>query len=282
MVFRLRIRRPAALLSALLLFALLGGCARRAGAAPREEKRLPVLMYHSVCLNPRANSEYVLPPERFRADMEYLKRNGYTAVFLSEALAYVRGEGPLPEKPVAVTLDDGFLNSLTEVLPVLEALDMKAELNLVGEYCLQEETAAYRSPAYSYLNKTEIGALSASGRFEFGSHTFAMHGLDDRRGCAQKPGESDAAYAAALNADLRRMRDELLSPCGIGTVIFAYPFGAYGKTTQKLLTEAGFEILLTCEERINVLTPGASLTALGRFHRPASLTTEEFMRRAGL
>ena len=272
---------PALILS-LLLSALLGGSALRAGTAPREETRLPILMYHSVCVNPRANSEYVLPPERFRADMEYLKAHGYTTVFFSEVLAYARGAGELPEKPVAITLDDGFLNALTEVLPVLETLDMKAEINLVGDYCLQEENAEYRSPAYSYLNKEEIGELRASGRFEFGSHTFAMHGLADRRGCAQKPGESDADYAAALNGDLRRMEAELLAPCGIKTGIFAYPFGAYGENTKKLLVEAGFEILLTCEERVNLIYPGAELTGLGRFHRAASLTTEEFMEKTGL
>ena len=279
----LRFKLPALLLIAALVFAAFGGAAAvRTAAVPEQTVRLPILMYHSVCVNDRVRSEYVLPPERFRADMEYLKAHGYTTVFLAEARDYVNGAGPLPEKPVVVTLDDGFLNSLTEVLPVLEALDMKAEINVVGEFCLREETARYRSPAYSYLSPSELCALRDSGRFEIGSHTFALHSLRGRRGCAKTEGESAAAYEETLREDLRSMRELLLKPCGIETSVFAYPFGAYGKETEEILKRAGFDILLTCSETVNELYPGAPLTSLGRINRPASAETAAFMANAGI
>ncbi len=281
--FRFQKLFSAAAAAALLLCALFGGgAAIRAAVSAPDVVSLPVLMYHSVCDNRRAGGEYVLPPEKFRADMEYLRRRGYAAVFLSEVRDYAQNGAPLPDKPVVITLDDGFLNNLTEVLPVLEELDMKAEINLVGEFVLREETAVYRSPAYSYLNKEEIAALRESGRIEFGSHTYALHTLKGRQGCAGAPGESAEQYEKLLRADARRMRETVLSPCGIETEIFAYPFGAKSDATPAILQSEGFAILLTCEEKINRVAPGGDLTAVCRINRPASMTTAAFMEKFGL
>ena len=259
-----------------------GGAALRASSLKTETVRLPVLMYHSVCVNKRAGGEYVLPPEKFCADMEYLCREGYTAVFFSEVLAFTRGEASLPEKPVVVTLDDGFLNNLTVVLPVLEALDMKAEINVVGAYTQKEETAEYRSDAYSYLNAEELKTLAESGLIEIGSHTYDMHGLSGRQGCLRAAGETPAQYENALRTDIKKMRDEVLVPCGIETQIFAYPFGAVSREAQEILTDAGFTVLLTCRETVNVLSVGDTLTQLGRINRPASVSTQAFMEKFGL
>lgn len=284
MFIQFRAGRLAAVLAVLLLLSCAAagsGAVLRAGTRERAA-RVPVLMYHSVCVNERAGGEYVLPPAVFRADLEYLKNAGYTPVFLAELAAFAAGEGTLPEKPVAITLDDGFLNSLTEVLPVLEALDWKAEINVVGAYMEAEENAAYRSPAYSYLNAAELRALLESGRFELGSHTYALHGLKNRRGCAPAPGEAAGDYRRTLLADAARQKDAVFAPLNVRPWIFAYPYGAFGADTRRILTDAGYSLFLTCEEKINEISPGEPLTTLGRINRPASMTTEAFMRENGI
>ena len=73
MYFGFRFRRL--LLAGAFVFLLLsaglgGGAAIRAAAEDPDAVSLPVLMYHSVCVNRRAGGAYVLPPEKFRADME--------------------------------------------------------------------------------------------------------------------------------------------------------------------------------------------------------------------
>ena len=40
--------------------------------------------------------------------------------------------GALPEKPVIITLDDGYMTNYTYVLPILKELDMKAEISVIG------------------------------------------------------------------------------------------------------------------------------------------------------
>ena len=169
--------------------------ARAAPEAPENTavRTVPILMYHSVCDHPTAKSDYILSPAAFAADLDYLKAHGYETVFLRGVLAFAAGEGSLPAKPVALTFDDGFLNNLTYVLPLLREKGMRGEINIVGEYADKAAGETYRSPLYSYLTWEEIRRLQESGRFEIGSHTYPTHALSPRRGCAQQNGEDDAA-----------------------------------------------------------------------------------------
>ncbi len=245
-------------------------------------RTVPVLMYHSVCDHPTARSVYILSPAAFREDLRYLSVHGYQTVFLRDLLAFAGGTGTLPEKPVVLTFDDGFYNNLTNVLPLLKEADAKAELNIVGRYADNAGKEQYRSPDYSYLTWEEIRTLQGSGRFEIGSHTYDMHALSPRNGCAREKGESDEAYENALKADAAAMREAMLREQTDATLIFAYPYGAKSRNTQTILEQAGFTVFLTCDERLNVLSKNSPLPPLCRINRTAALTTEEFMKKNGI
>ena len=45
------------------------------------------------------------------ADLDALQEKGYTAVTVSDLLAYVQDGADLPEKPVMITFDDGYYNN---------------------------------------------------------------------------------------------------------------------------------------------------------------------------
>ena len=106
--------------------------AHAAAADPRESVQVPVLMYHSILKDPARAGTYVVSPAQFEADMVCLLDRGYETVSVAELIAYVDGTGRLPEKPVVVTLDDGYYNNLTYVLPILERLDLCAVISIVG------------------------------------------------------------------------------------------------------------------------------------------------------
>ena len=244
---------------------------------------VPILMYHSVCRNDKVDSEYYISPEKFESDLRYLKEKGYTAVFISEIADYAEGAGCLPEKPVALTFDDGYYNWLTDVLPLLGKYDMKATFNVVGAYIEKESLAEYRSPAYSYLTWEEIAALHDSGRAEIGSHTWEMHTLDARKGCKKIKGETAAHYVEALTDDLTRLNDALRDNCGFMPVTFAYPYGEISKESVPVLQALGFRAALTCDERVNkIVRDPMLLFSLGRVNRAAHYSTAAFMQKFGL
>ena len=282
----------AVILTVLTGFTLPAALRGAADATPEKEApeepadapvEVPILMYHSVCRNDKVDSEYYLTPAKFESDLKYLKDNGYTAVFISELADYAEGKGSLPEKPVALTFDDGYYNWLTDVLPLLEKYDMKAAFNVVGAYAEKEETAEVRSPAYSYLTWEEIAALADSGRAEIGSHTWDMHTLGPRRGCRKMTGESAAHYEQVLTGDLSRFNQTISERCGVTPVTFAYPYGEISKESVPVLQSLGFRAALTCDERVNKLVRDpAVLFSLGRINRASHYSTAAFMQKYGL
>jgi peptidoglycan/xylan/chitin deacetylase (PgdA/CDA1 family) len=280
---RMRGALLATLVGAFLLS--LVGLGQRAQAAPQPQTgvEVPILMYHSV-LERQNDSEYCISVEKFRADMTYLKDHGYQTVFVSDLVAYVEQGTPLPEKPVVVTLDDGYLNGKTAVLPILEELDQQAVISVVGSYTEQSMAEGDPDPRYAYLTWADIATLSQSKRVEIGSHTYAMHDLTPRKGASRRQGEDEGAYQAALRTDLTKLQTLLAEESGVVPTVFAWPYGACSSAGVAVLRELGFTAALTCEERVNCLTVGETETLfhLGRFHRPSSLTTEDYMQHVGI
>lgn len=284
------IRKRAAVTCAVVLALLLAGgiCFAAAGVVTTQEQiqqtesvRLPVLMYHSVLKNPSAAGKYVISPDTFENDLKYLKENGYTSVLSGEIIDYVKNGGTLPEKPVMITLDDGYLNNLTYVVPLLEQYDMKAIISVVGSYTERFSAEADHNPNYSHFSWDDINTCVESGRIEIGNHTYDMHNQKVRRGAMKKRGESEAEYEQALSSDLMKTQELLKDHCGVEPRVFAYPYGAVSNASLDIITRLGFEISLGCGEEVNILTRGDvnCLYQLGRFNRPSGISTEKFMER---
>ena len=285
-------KRVVVICSILLVLALAGGiCFAAAGVVttqeqiPEEESvRLPVLMYHSVLKNPSSAGKYVISPDTFESDLKYLKENGYTSVLSGEVIDYVKNNGTLPEKPVMITLDDGYLNNLTYVVPLLEQYDMKAIISVVGSYTERFSAEADHNPNYSHFSWEDIQECVATGRVEIGNHTYDMHNQKSRRGAMKKRGESDADYEQALRGDLMKTQTLLKEHCGIEPRVFTYPYGAVSNASLEIVERLGFEMSLGCGEVVNTLTRGDTecLYQIGRFNRPSGISTEKFMEKMGI
>lgn len=247
---------------------------------------IPVLMYHSIADRPSMAGDYLILPENFYSDMKYLSENGYTTVTAAQTLDYAKNGGDLPEKPIIVTFDDGFLNNLTYALPVFEEFNMCGTVNIVGSYCVKSAEYDDHNPNYAYLTNEEIIELAESGRFEIGAHTYDMHGMGSRQGCRRNYNESEEDYFAALTEDCRLENGYLLNECGMVTDVFAYPYGYISKGSGDILFQCGYKVLFTCYERHNIIEPcsvGESEPLyLDRYNRPYGIDTASFMKSAGI
>jgi peptidoglycan/xylan/chitin deacetylase (PgdA/CDA1 family) len=240
---------------------------------------LPVIMYHSV--HEGTPSEYAVTPEQVRNDLRWLNEHGYRSVTALQLAEYTEGKGELPEKPVLITLDDGFYNNLSDFLPVLEEAEMTAIVSIVGKYTSQVAAADPHVPAYSYLTWEDVRGLIASGRIEIGNHTYDMHSIKGaRRGCAKIPGETAEEYSAALMRDVGLLQTEIHLNTGSTPIAFAYPFGSVCQESGAVLRECGIKMTLTCYERPNYITrdPGC-LYGIFRYNRSGLYSTEEFMEK---
>lgn len=240
--------------------------------------RLPVIMYHSVYTS--TPSDYAVTTVQLENDLAWLQAHGCQAVTAAQLCRYTAGDGDLPAHPVLITLDDGFYNNLSELLPLLEQYDMYAVISVVGSYTDNQAEADPHNPAFSYLTWEDIGELTASGRVEIGNHTYDMHAAcGGRQGCARMPSESAADYADTLKADLMQLQNEMHAHLGMQPFVFAYPYGSLCKESIPVLRECGFLMTLTCREQTNEITRDPDcLYGLGRYNRSGHESTESFMQ----
>src|SRR5271170_4024886 len=100
--------------SLLMLMILTIPCLASAG----EKINIPILCYHN--LNPTVKGSMNLTPEKFEAQIKWIKDHGYTVIPLQQAVEYLNGSrDSLPPKPVVVTDDDGWQSVYTYMYPVI-------------------------------------------------------------------------------------------------------------------------------------------------------------------
>lgn len=144
---------------------------------------IPVLYYHSVAdhKTPKPWSFLSCPVEVFKAQMNWLKKNGYNTSFWSELNEHTEGVKKLPEKTVNIQFDDGFLDNWNVVFPIMKELGLKFTVLLSPDFIEKtENTRPFLKNTeesdiknwWGYLNGTEIRKMAESGIVEFQAHGF--------------------------------------------------------------------------------------------------------------
>lgn len=105
----------------------------RAPQVPREQTRVAVLGYHNFS-ETRPVSSMLMRTSELRAQMEYIRRSGYTVISMAEFLEWRFGELRLPEKCVLITLDDGWRSVYTDAYPVFREYGYPFHLFLYTRY----------------------------------------------------------------------------------------------------------------------------------------------------
>ena len=79
----------------------------------RDTVELPILMYHGITDVSASVDEYTILAETFENDLKWLGDNGFTSISVKQLINYVDNGSALPEKPVLITFDDGYVNNYT-------------------------------------------------------------------------------------------------------------------------------------------------------------------------
>ena len=179
--------------------------------------RVPILMYHSISVPPpgAALGELFLPTANFKQQMAYLSQQGYEAVTLDQVWSAWQGKGPLPEKPVVLSFDDGYETQYTHAAPVLKDLGWPGVLNLKLLSLEQGEMTPQ-------MVKKMIGA-----GWEVDSHT--INHLD-----------VSTLSGAELEHEVADSRAMLQKEFGIPVDFFCYPAGKFDAASIAAVKAAGY------------------------------------------
>lgn len=239
---------------------------------------VPIIMYHGLIKDASLQNNFFIHPDTFAKDLDYLKANGYTTIFMDELIAYTKGGTPLPEKPIVLSFDDGYYNNYLYAFPLLKERNMKMTLSILGKYTDEFSKVEENNAAYSHVTWTQIDEMRNSGLVEIQNHTYNLHTYNNgRKGSMQKSGESLDAYRKILKDDVGGLQKRIESMTGYVPTTFTYPFGYIGENSGKVIQELGFSATLSCEEGINYITKDPEdLYRLKRVLRPLNLSSEEF------
>ena len=82
---------------------------------------VPILMYHNLVEEyPLETAGANITPELFEKHIQTLLNQGYTPVSLSDYYAFVIGNKTLPDNPIVITFDDGYLSNYEVAFPILK------------------------------------------------------------------------------------------------------------------------------------------------------------------
>lgn len=211
---------------------------------PAQPYRQPrILMYHMISECP-AGARFRglrVAPGLFRKQLAFLADNGWHFVTMSELMVF---NGSPPEKTVAITFDDGYLDNLTNALPVLREFNAKATLYLVVDRHNRDWSVAKKAHHDSgelarepKLDDQQVRQLLESGLVELGSHTLTHPNLP-------------ASSQDQRWQEIRQSRTRLEDCFGVPVTSFAYPFGLYEPLDTELARQAGYTNAVTVEEGI--------------------------------
>lgn len=196
--------------------------------------KVPVLMYHYISVPPEDADIYrtdlSVTPENFRAQMDFLARNGFTTIDFYDLSLAITGKILLPEKPVILTMDDGYRDNYDNAFPILQEFGHKATFFIVSEFI----DFGYEN----YLTWEMVAEMAAAGmRFESHSRTHA-----DLR-------EQPRDY---LIWQILGSQETIAHHIGYTPRYFSYPAGWYDEDTINILQDLNFW--------------GAVTTAGGKWH----------------
>lgn len=157
--------------------------------------------------------------DQFDAQLRELASGHYRVAPLPEIVDALLAGHELPERTVAITVDDAYRSFYTHGWPKLRDAKMP--------FTLFVWTDAIDQKLPDYMSWDEIRALRDAG-VSIGNHGAAHQDMALN---------TDAANRADIEKASRRFEQEL----GMVPALFAYPYGGYGVRDRDLLAKLGFK-----------------------------------------
>lgn len=178
---------------------------------------IPVLLYHSV--NDRAAPEdrpWTVSPATFAEHLDAVTASGRVAMTVSQIAEALRGERPLPARPVGITFDDGFSDNY-------DALFSLQTRGLVSTIYITTGEVGQRDR----LSPRQVAELAGAPSVEVGAHAVRHRRLDELE-------------IGDLNTEVTDSKSELEELARASVDSFAYPHGAFDRRVRQAVMAAGY------------------------------------------
>jgi peptidoglycan/xylan/chitin deacetylase (PgdA/CDA1 family) len=216
-------------------------------AGPSMAAEAVILCYHRF--GPTVADGMTTRTATFEQQIARLRADGWQFVPLDAVIEGLRGRRPLPEKAVAITIDDGHATVYTEVLPIVRRESLPVTLFIYP--------SAIGNAKYA-MTWEQLQALKDTGYFSIEAHTYWHPNFK-----TEKKRLDPAAYAKLVKLQLEKPRQVLARRLGVQADVLAWPFGIHDAELEAAAAAAGYRAALALDER--PATNADSPFALPRF-----------------
>jgi peptidoglycan/xylan/chitin deacetylase (PgdA/CDA1 family) len=180
--------------------------------------KLPILMYHNVCLSENESNGLTISILNLEKQFQFLKDNGYST-FHFEELEKMKS---IPKKSIVLTFDDVTENQFFYVLPLLEKFNLKASFFIpffyIGKTDLWNEGDG--SSRQKIMTIDQLKSINTD-RVELGYHSYEHK-------------KYSSLSDSEIETDFLKCR-EIIEKNNLKVFsALAYPFGNYPKKNDRL------------------------------------------------
>ncbi len=232
-------------------------------------QKIPILAYHKVIpAGWEFNSSLNITADVLEEHFAYLHDNGFKTLTLDEFYEWHAGRLEVPVKSCVITFDDGFYGAYYLSYPIIKKFDQAATMFLIGKN-IEDETHPYTpeedGEQNHYVGKDVIDQVREDyPKFEFESHTFAMH----NRVGGEEP---------ALVYSYDQIMDDIAQNEKFGFRYLAYPCGDYSETIQKALKDSGYKMAFAYDP-FHYAKRSDDTYAVSRIKIPGKIEMDKFIR----
>jgi hypothetical protein len=202
-------------------------------------------------------------PRRLEEQLRSLRDAGYQTIKLSDALAYLQGKAPLPDKALLLLFEGGRRDSFLRATPILE------KLGFLGNMCIPTKTT--RSWGTFFLNQGQIQKICQHPNWDLvsmGDQAIEHIAIDaegdqghflSHRQWLGANSEDDEAFRRRLANDYLQATEFLTRACSRPVIAYLYAYADTG-------TGAGSDPMAADINRVAV--EGSYLMAFTRADNP--------------
>ncbi len=194
---------------------------------------VPVLAYYSFSKN--KPSKISITQDDFKAQMKYLKENGYHVITLDQLLSFFDYQEQVPEKSVAITFDDGWISVYDIAFPILKKYGFPATIFIYTDFIGGGKAMSWK----------QIKELSEAG-FDIQCQTKTHRNLTVLR---EK--ESFREYFKSLEMEISYPKKVIKKKLNKECEYLAYPYGKTNNLVIAMLKKHGYRAAFTVDKKSN-------------------------------
>ena len=254
---------------------------------------LTVIGYHEIINSKNALiPQYAVTTQQFQQHILWLQKNGFHFISIDQLIQAHQGKYHLPQKPVLLTVDDGYASFYQNAYPIVKANKIPVVLAVVGSWLQPKEGQKVDFSGESIqrnqmLSWAELKEMQNSGWVEIASHSYDLH-----RGILANPQgnlepaavtrlydpktasyENDMAYEQRISRDLKKNNEILIAHGLKSPRVMVWPYGHYNMQTVNIAKTVGMPIAISLDDGANSVKK--SLDQLNRILVEGDMTTAD-------